>query len=431
MLVSYCISIGESLLFLIKNILNSIFVFLKEVFYGRESINNIYYGRTGSFFWNSLVTILYIVKNILLFLVISCFLYFLTLKLWSLIKYLYGSFSRKSSKKTLKPIGVLYKSPFYKPFRYPWAIENWSRQQSLFWLVEEIPLDLDRKDFFHLSEHEKHVIVQILRFFTQTDIEVASLYLDYYLPYFKATEIRMMLTSFANMETIHIHAYQMLITTLGLPDVEFSIFMNYEAMKAKYDYMQYFTTGTPEDIAINLAIVSGLLEGAVLFGSFVILLHFSKNRPNGNVMNGVGNVVAFSMRDETLHCLSIIQLYHVYVQEQLAIENSTFDLKKVHKVFIENLHIIMENEIRFVNLCFEGGDLPGLKAEDVIKYIKFIFNRRCEQLGVELQFPEINENPLSWVEEAIGMSVTNFFNGTPSDYAKSSTVENWDDIFAK
>lgn len=337
--------------------------------------------------------------------------------------------SKSVSTPNILSTGVTFKSTFYKPFRYPWAIENWSRQQSLFWLPEEIPLDRDRTDFFHLSENEKHVIVQILRFFTQTDIEVAGLYIDYYLPFFKATEIRMMLTSFANMETIHIHAYQMLISTLGLPDVEFSIFMSYEAMKNKYDYMQYFTSSTPEDIAVNLAIVSGLLEGAVLFGSFVILLHFSKNRPNGYAMNGIGNIVAFSMRDETLHCLSIIQLYHVYVKEQMEEKNSTFDLQKVHDKFIENLHIIIENEIRFVNLCFENGDLPGLKAADVINYIKFIFNRRCDQLGVQIQFPEIVDNPLPWVEEAIGISVTNFFNGTPSDYAKSSTIEGWDNIY--
>lgn len=330
-----------------------------------------------------------------------------------------------------KNTGLTFKSPYYKPFRYEWAIEKWSLQQNFFWLPEEVPLDRDRVEFFHLSDHEKNVIVQILRFFTQTDVEVASLYLDYYLPYFKATEVRMMLTAFANMETIHIHAYQMLITTLGLPDVEFSIFMSYEAMKAKYDYMQYFTTGNPEEIAANLAIVSGLLEGAVLFGSFVILLHFSKNRPNGYVMNGIGNIVAFSMRDETLHCLSIIQLYHTYVQEQMSDSNELFDIKKVHAKFIENLHIIIENEIRFINLCFEGGDIPGLKAEDVINYIKFIFNRRCDQLGVVIQFPEITENPLPWVEEAIGISVTNFFNGTPSDYAKSSNIEDWGDVVYK
>ena len=233
---------------------------------------------------------------------------------------------------------------------------------------------IETEKIFHLTPHEKTVIVQILRFFTQTDIEVASLYVDYYLPFFKATEIRMMLLSFANMETIHIHAYQMLITTLGLPEVEFSLFMSYKEMKDKYDYMQYFSTGNSEEIAANLAIVSGLLEGAVLFGSFVILLHFSKNRPNGYVMNGLGNVVSFSMRDETLHCLSIIKLYHAYVEEQQNLKNTTFNLKKVHDKFIEHLHIIINNEINFINLCFRDGDLPGLKASEVINYIKFFFH---------------------------------------------------------
>lgn len=326
------------------------------------------------------------------------------------------------------PKDMCIKNPFYKPFRYPWAIENWSKQQSLFWLPEEISFDRDRTEFFHLSSKEQNLIVQILRFFTQTDIEVASLYLDYYIPFFKANEIRMMLTSFANMETIHIHSYQMLITTLGLPEIEFSIFMEYEEMRNKYNFMQHFNKETPEDIAVNLAIISGLIEGALLFGSFVILLYFSKHRPEGNLMNGVGNVVAFSMRDETLHCLSIIELYHEYVKEQTE-KNNGFNLKKVHEEFIKNLHILMENEIKFIKLCFADGDLSGLKEIDVINYIKYIFNRRCEQLNIKIQYEEIKENPLPWVDEAIGISVTNFFNGTPSDYAKSSSIEDWGDLY--
>jgi ribonucleoside-diphosphate reductase beta chain len=329
--------------------------------------------------------------------------------------------------KKIAPTGVLLKNAVYKPFRYEWAIEYWSRQQSLFWLPEEIPLDRDAIEFVSLEDNEKYVLIQILRFFTQTDIEVANLYVDYYLPFFKATEIRMMLLSFANMETIHIHSYQMLISTIGLPDIEFSIFLEYEAMKNKYDYMQDFAIGTPEDIAINLAIVSGLLEGTVLFASFTILLHFSKNRAK-SAMKGLGNIIAFSMRDETLHCLSIIHLYHVYIQEQRE-KNNNFDIKKVHKIFIENLHIVIQNEIKFINLCFSQGEIPGLKSEEVINYIKYICNRRCTQLNIEIQFPEIQENPLPWVDEAVGLSITNFFNGTPSDYAKSSAIQNWDDIF--
>lgn len=331
---------------------------------------------------------------------------------------------------TNKKNDMTKKNPFYKPFRYPWAFDNWAKQQSLFWLPEEISFDRDKVEFFHLNNHEQHLIIQILRFFTQTDIEVARLYVDYYIPFFQATEIRMMLVAFANMETIHIHSYQMLITVLGLPEIEFSIFMEYEAMKNKYNYMQYFNTETPENIAINLAIISGLIEGAVLFGSFVILLYFSKKRSKGYIMNGVGNVVAFSMRDETLHCLSIIQLYHEFVKEQQVI-NPNFNLKFIHEEFIRNLHIVIENEIRFIKLCFENGDLDDLKEIEVINYIKYIFNRRCEQLGIEIQFPDIIENPLPWVDEAIGMSVTNFFNGTPADYAKSSAINDWDDIFSK
>jgi ribonucleoside-diphosphate reductase beta chain len=89
----------------------------------------------------------------------------------------------------------------------------------------------------------------------------------------------------------------------------------------------------------------------------------------------------------------------------------------------------MENETKFIKLCFKEGNLPGLEEIEVINYIKYIMNRRCEQLEVPIQFPEIKENPLPWVDEALGMTITNFFNGTPSDYTKSSNIENWEDVY--
>lgn len=319
-------------------------------------------------------------------------------------------------------------SIYYRPFRHPWAIMNWEKQQSFFWLPEEISMDNDKRDFAKLNPQEKHLLIHILRFFTQTDMSVAEIYVDNYLPYFKSIEIRMMLISFANMETIHIHAYQMLISTLGLPETEFSIFMEYEEMKNKYDYMQGFKSDSQEEVAANLGVVSGFIEGTVLFGSFVILLYFSKKRPDEYLMLGLGNIIEFSMRDETLHALSVIQLYKKYVEEAEK-NDPTFDLKKTENIIYNHIDIIMSHEIKFIDLCFSMGDLPGLTANEVKEYVMFICNRRCEQLGLKKYYPDIKENPLPWVDNAVGLNMTNFFNGTPADYEKSVSITGWDKIF--
>ena len=137
--------------------------------------------------------------------------------------------------------GLLTPSRSYKPFRYPWAIEYWRRQQQIHWMPEEIPLGEDCKDWNNrITDAERNLLTQVFRFFTQSDVEVQDNYMERYARVFRPTEIKMMLAAFANMETVHIAAYALLLETLGMPDSEFTAFMDYAAMRDKHDYLQGF-----------------------------------------------------------------------------------------------------------------------------------------------------------------------------------------------
>src|SRR6478735_4849391 len=115
------------------------------------------------------------------------------------------------SAKLLTTPGPLTPTAAYKPFRYPWAHEFWKKQQQVHWMPEEIPLGEDLKDWaVKLNDKERNLLTQIFRFFTQSDVEVADNYMERYGRVFKPTEVKMMLSSFANMETIHIEAYALL-----------------------------------------------------------------------------------------------------------------------------------------------------------------------------------------------------------------------------
>ena len=71
-----------------------------------------------------------------------------------------------------------------------------------------------------------------MEIFTQGDIEVQNNYNSQLIPVFPKPEITMMLTSFAAMETVQVFwAYSHLNDTLGLPEVEYSAFREYEVMK--------------------------------------------------------------------------------------------------------------------------------------------------------------------------------------------------------
>ncbi len=125
--------------------------------------------------------------------------------------------------------GLLTPSFGYKPFRYPWAYDFWKRQQQVHWMPEEVPLGEDCKDWAtKLNDRERNLLTQIFRFFTQSDVEVNDNYMERYARVFKPVEVKMMLAAFSNMETIHIAAYALLLETIGMPESEFSAFLEFE-----------------------------------------------------------------------------------------------------------------------------------------------------------------------------------------------------------
>ncbi|MEM6818623.1 MAG: ribonucleotide-diphosphate reductase subunit beta [Pseudomonadota bacterium] len=312
--------------------------------------------------------------------------------------------------------GLMQPSKTYKPFRYPWAMEFWRRQQQIHWMPEEVPLGEDCKDWAHrISDAERNLLTQVFRFFTQSDVEVQDNYLERYSLVFKPTEIKMMLAAFSNMETVHIVAYALLLETLGMPDSEFAAFMDYEAMRDKHDYMQEFGVDSEADILRTLAMFGGFTEGLQLFASFAILLNF----PRHNKMRGMGQIVSWSVRDESLHCEGIMKLFHTFAEETGALTNSVKD------DIIDCAKTVVRLEDSFIDLAFEMGPLEGLDADAVKQYIRYVADWRLRQLSLPTVFG-IKEHPLPWLTEILnGVEHANFFETRATEYAKGATGGSW------
>lgn len=323
----------------------------------------------------------------------------------------------------------------YKPMNYPWAYEAYKQQQQMHWLPEEVPLRDDITDWNkNLSSSEKNLLTQLFRFFTQGDIAVAEGYLHKYIPIFAhQPELSMMLSSFANMEAIHIDSYSLLLDTVGMPEVEYQAFREYSAMKAKYDYldntnMLCYTDYNRADGAISvegieslakgLAIYSAFTEGLQLFSSFAILLNF----PRHNKMKGMGQIVTFSIRDESLHIESMIKLFHTLVQEFPYIW--TDELKQS---LYQACKDMVDLEDKFIDLVFEQGDLEGLTKEEVKQYIRYIADRRLLQLGLKTNY-KVKVNPLPWIDSTLnGLEHVNFFEQRATEYSRG-VITGWDRI---
>lgn len=309
----------------------------------------------------------------------------------------------------------------YKPFKYPWAYDTWLRQQQIHWLPKEVPLADDVKDWqTKLDAAEKNLLTQIFRFFTQADVSVAENYINNYLGLFKPTEILMMLTAFANSETIHVSAYSHLLDTLGIPESEYTVFMQIKEMRDKFDYFSNFSVDNPREVAKTLAAFGAFTEGLQLFASFAMLLNFSRF----GKMKGMGQIIAWSVRDESLHCESIIKLFHTYCQENPRLFN-----KSLKAEIVTICETIVSHEDAFIDLAFELGPVQGMTADEVKQYIRFIADRRLLQLHLAPIYG-VKDNPLPWMDELLNApEFTNFFENRSTEYSRAATKGDWEDVF--
>lgn len=311
----------------------------------------------------------------------------------------------------------------YKPFNYPWAYDAFKVHEQAHWLPEEAPLNEDVNDWKNkLTEQEKSLLTHIFRFFTQGDIDVAGAYIEKYLPVFKQPEVRMMLLSFAAREAIHIDAYSKIIETLGMPDTTYSQFLEYDAMKNKHDYVQRYIDHTnKKTIAQQIAVFSAFTEGMQLFSSFIMLLNFTRR----GLMKGMGQIITWSIIDESMHCEGMTTLFRTFIEENPHIWTDEFK-----KTLYQIARDMVELEDKFIDLAYELGEVDGLTAEEVKEYIRYIADRRLMALGLKPNW-EVERNPLPWVNELLSLDPhENFFETRATSYAKGALTGSWSDVWA-
>ena len=333
-----------------------------------------------------------------------------------LMKYAETLFKKRSGGSLLKF------SETYKPFYYPWAVEITTRHEKVHWIEDELDLSEDVSDWksSKVTNAEKDYITNILRLFTQADVAVGQNYYDQLIPKFKNNEVRNMLGSFANREAIHQRAYALLNETLGLPPEEYHAFLEYSEMADKIDFMMDSNTSTHRGLALAMA-KSVMNEGIALFASFVMLLNFQRF----GKMKGMGKVVEWSIRDESMHVEGNSKLFRSYCSEHPRIVDEEFK-----KEIYEMSRLAVELEDKFIDLAYKIGTIEGLDAAEVKQYIRYITDRRLLQLGLKPNF-KVKENPLPWLEWVLsGADHTNFFENRVTEYEVAGLTGSWDEAYA-
>lgn len=310
-------------------------------------------------------------------------------------------------------MGLLTPRATYAPFEYEQAYKYWELQQSSHWLHLELSLASDINDWkLNLNDVEKNVIGHILKGFTQSEVFIQEYWGQMVSKWFKKPEIQMMAATFSAFESIHAVSYAYLNQSLGLED--FDAFLSEPSAKAKIDRLIGTKGKTKEEIAKSIAVFSAFNEGVNLFSSFAVLLNFSRF----NKMKGVGQIIAFSIKDESLHSEAGCWLFRTFVSEYPEVlteqlKNEIYDAAR--------LTVKLEDD--FIDKAFSFGEIEGITKEDLKSFIRFRTNTKLHDLDLESIY-EVNSKALenmSWFDVmSAGVSHADFFAQRVTDYSKGS-----------
>ena len=318
---------------------------------------------------------------------------------------------------------LLQERVVYKPFEYQEAADYWLKQQQAHWLHTEVPMMSDINDWKqNLTETEKNIVGSILKGFAQTETVVNDYWSGLVTKWFRKPEVIMMATTFGAFETIHAEAYSLLNETLGLEN--FAEFLEDETTMAKIENLMNVRdsfNGEKDwhEIAKSLAIFSAFTEGVNLFSSFAVLLSFKMR----NKLKGVGQIVEWSIRDESLHSEAGCWLFRTLVKE-----NRELRTPELEAAINEAALLSLQLELDFIEKVYELGDLEGCSKYNLTNFIKNRVNTKLADLGYSPILTDIDMtavNEMKWFDAlSAGKQHTDFFANRVTNYAKGT--KDWD-----
>jgi ribonucleoside-diphosphate reductase beta chain len=309
---------------------------------------------------------------------------------------------------------------FYKPFEYQMAFDFYKDQHRAHWLADEVPLASDLNDWkLKLNDSERNLIGNILKSFAQTEIHVNDYWSTKVSLWFPKPEVQAMARVFADFESIHAEAYARLNEELGLDD--FKAFLEDEEAKAKIDRLVETPGETLHEKALSLAIFSAFTEGVNLFSSFAVLMSFQLR----NLMKGTGQIVEWSVRDESLHSKAGCWLFRTLVSE-----NPDLDDHKLMGEIYKACEVSVNLEFDFIDKAFEMGDIEGLSKDQLKNFIKARANEKLNELGYSPLYNDVDPNlmrEMEWFNHLTsGKTHQDFFANRVTDYSKSTA--DWSDL---
>src|SRR5216110_2029209 len=317
------------------------------------------------------------------------------------------------------------------PFKYKWAWEKYLAACANHWMPQEINMSRDIalwKDANGLTEDERRLVKRNLGFFVTADSLAANNIVRGTYRHITAPECLQYLLRQAFEEAIHTHAYQYIVESLGLDEAE--IFNAYHEIKSIRDKDEFlipfintltnptFKTGTMEadqDLLKSLIVFACIMEGLFFYVGFVQILAMGRQ----NKMTSSSEQYQYILRDESMHCNFGIDLINT-----IKLENPHLWTPVFRTEISDLMRRAVELEYAYAEDTMPRGVL-GLNATMFKEYLRFVANRRCQQIGLDQLYPGAT-NPFPWMAEMIDLKKEkNFFETRVIEYQTGGALS-WD-----
>ncbi len=317
------------------------------------------------------------------------------------------------------------------PFKYKWAWDKYLNGCANHWMPQEINMSRDIalwKDPNGLTDDERLLIKRNLGFFVTADSLAANNIVLGTYRHITAPECRQYLLRQAFEEAIHTHAYQYIVESLGLDEGEiFNAYNEVASIRAKDQFLipyidiltnPEFKTGTPENdqkLLRSLIVFACIMEGLFFYVGFVQILALGRQ----NKMSGAAEQYQYILRDESMHCNFGIDLINT-----IKLENPHLWTAEFRKEISGLMKKGVELEYKYAEDTMPRGVL-GLNASQFKEYLRFIANRRCQQIGLDELYAGAT-NPFPWMSEMMDLKKEkNFFETRVTEYQTGGALS-WD-----
>lgn len=290
-------------------------------------------------------------------------------------------------------------------------------QMKLFWLPTEIKVEKDIQDVLvNFTESERHGVITVLKLFTVYEAFAGDEWWGgRFKEIFPVYQYHQMGSAFSFFENcVHAPFYDKINTLLHLDNEDF--YLSYLDNPTLTDRIRHIDDIVNDpDPALALAGFA-FVEGVVLYSSFAFLMHFQAEGKN-KLLN-LNRGIAFSVRDENMHCLA-----SAYCYRQLAAQLSEEKRSEHERIIREAAAKVLEHETEIVRMVFEKGPIDGITAETFIEFIKSRINEVMKLLGFK-EIYKIGKNPIAdWFYKMINnYAFGDIFAGALSEYHRD-----WDE----